>query len=518
MRMHSSKTTDTAHRGASLNASEIASWHPFAGSADSDLLPELGTLVSRSRDLVRNHGVASGAIQTLTDNIVGTGLRLAARPDYIALGKTKEWADDWARHVEAHFRTWAESTSCDAANSLTFSGLMIQVFRSALLNGEALALPLWLPDKHDTSGFATTLQLIEPDRLSNPNGEQDSDRLRSGIEINQYGAPVAYWIKRTHPGDVFTTARDNEWQRIPATTKFGRQRVLHLHDKERTGQTRGKPLLSSVLPLFKTLDRYERSELQAAVVNAMIAAFVESPLDNEGISDLFGGDLNEYMKARGQWRLNLKSGAIIPVFPGDKVSSFTPSRPNSGYGQFVENVLRHIGAGLNLPFELLMKDFSKTNYSSARASLMEAGRFFAGRRQWLSTYWARPVYALWLEEAVNKGIIEAPTFYQQKQAWTRSKWIGAGRGWIDPVKEATASQIRMEIGLSTLEEECAAQGSDWEEVLEQRAREQAKQHELGLVANDNATMSPDKTNVPNNHDDKDDSNDTDDATSNEDNR
>jgi capsid protein len=38
----------------------------------------------------------------------------------------------------------------------------------------------------------------------------------------------------------------------------------------------------------------------------------------------------------------------------------------------------------------------------------------------------------------------------------------------------------MENGLSTLEEECASQGLDWEEVLEQRAREQAKMKELGL--------------------------------------
>ncbi len=125
---------------------------------------------------------------------------------------------------------------------------------------------------------------------------------------------------------------------------------------------------------------------------------------------------------------------------------------------------------------------------------MEAWRFFSGRRQWLATYWARPVYALWLEEAINKGLIEAPNFYQQKQAWTRSKWIGSGRGWIDPVKEAQASNIRMNIGLSTLEEECAAQGLDWEEVLEQRAREQAKQKELGLTTDNTVAPSPKKPN------------------------
>ena len=52
---------------------------------------------------------------------------------------------------------------------------------------------------------------------------------------------------------------------------------------------------------------------------------------------------------------------------------------------------------------------------------------------------------------------------------------------MDPVKEAQAFQIRMEIWLSTLEAECACQGLDWEEVLEQCAREKAKLAELGLT-------------------------------------
>jgi len=473
-------TRDTAHRAASLTARELASWQPQTGSADSDLVDELGTLVSRSRDLARNHGVASGAIQTITDNVVGTGLRLAATPDYRALGFDKTWADEWTRKTEALWRSWAETTDCDAAKSLNFHGLTTQVFRAGLLNGEALALPLWLPDRGGV--FATTLQLIESDRLDTPPGKLNDKRLRGGVEVDRYGAPLAYWISKQHPGDMhWGVDRLNlTFERIPAQTRFGRRRVIHVHDKERTGQSRGKPLLASVMPLFKMLDHYEHSELQAAVVNAMIAAFVETPLDSESISEMFGGSVEDYIAARSDWKVRLQGGAIIPVFPGDKVSAFTPSRPNSGYGQFVENVLRHIGTGLNIPFELLMKDFSKTNYSSARAALMEAWRYFMGRRQWLATYWARPVYELWLEEAINKGLIEAPNFYENKALWTRCKWIGPGRGWIDPVKEVKASQLRLEIGLSTLEDECATQGLDWEEVLEQRAREQSKMRELGL--------------------------------------
>lgn len=139
-----------------------------------------------------------------------------------------------------------------------------------------------------------------------------------------------------------------------------------------------------------------------------------------------------------------------------------------------------MGAGVNLPYELLMKDWSKTNYSSARAALLEAWRFFQGRRYWLTTYWASPVYSLWLEEAVNRKLIDAPGFYEDKASYCRAKWIGAGRGWIDPVKEAQAAQLRMQTLISTLEDECAEQGKDWEEVLEQIAREQERMKELGV--------------------------------------
>lgn len=272
-----------------------------------------------------------------------------------------------------------------------------------------------------------------------------------------------------------------EWERVPTFTPFGRRRVLHVHDVSRIGQTRGKPILSSIMPMFKMLDHYERSELQAAIVNAMIAAFIETPMGGEELSELFGGSSDDYLNAKKDWQVKLEGGSIIPIFPGDKVAPFTPSRPNSAYGSFVENLLRHIGTGLNIPYELLLKDFSKTNYSSARSALLEAWRYFNGRRQWLADYWATPVYELWLEEMVNKGLVDAPDFYENRYAYTRCKWIGPGRGWVDPVKEAQACQLRMEIGLSTLENECASQGLDWEEVVEQRVREKNKLKEMGLI-------------------------------------
>jgi lambda family phage portal protein len=143
-------------------------------------------------------------------------------------------------------------------------------------------------------------------------------------------------------------------------------------------------------------------------------------------------------------------------------------------------VLRHIAAGLNIPYELLVKDFSKTNYSSARAALLEAWRFFMGRRRWLTDYWLRPIYELWLEEAVNTGVVEAPDFYTNRYAYCRCRFLFGGKGWVDPVKEAQAAILRVAGGLSTLEAECAEQGLDYEEVLDQRALERKMMIDRGL--------------------------------------
>jgi lambda family phage portal protein len=477
----------SAYLAASLDHPDLRRWQPASASADADLLPERQTMAARSRDLARNSGVAEGALQTITDNVIGVGLRLVSTPDYRLLGKTKEWAEEWSTQVESLWRTWAESMDCDAGRSLDFTGLTVQMFRSGWLNGEGLALPLWF--SRPGAKFNLRLQVIEPDRLSNPQGRIDGPRLRGGIEIDEYGAPMAYHIQRAHPGDraMAAVADMLTWERVPAFTEWGRRRVIHAHDRERAGQSRGKPSLSAVMRQFKVLKDFTDAELKAAVVNAKVAMVTKSNLSPETVAELLSSNADarqEYESAlteRGLSTIAMEDGQIIPLALGEDLAGFTPARPSGSFDPFVTSIFRHIATGLNIPYELLMKDFSRTNYSSARAALIEAWRFFRGRRQWISTYWARPVFELWLEEAVNLGLVEAPDFYENLAAYARCRWIGPGRGWIDPTKEADAAKIRMDSSLSTLEAECAEQGLDWEEVLEQRAAEKARMQELGLL-------------------------------------
>lgn len=473
---------DTPYSGASWVRKQLSNWFPIRAAADAELLNDQGTLVARSRDLDRNTGIAAGAIQTTLDNVVGANLRLSCWPDYRALGKDPEWAEEWGRTVESLWKTFADTTAVDVANKLTFTGLTTLVFRSVLQNGEALALPLWMP-RPDTP-FRTCLQLVDPDRLSNPGNMTPTLYMRGGVEMDDYGRPLAYNIRKmsTWPGMFFPGIGGiaGEWVNIPAETVWGRKRVLHVYTQDRVDQTRGKPILAPVIEQFRMLDSYQRAELASAIVNALVAGVIETPLDPATIAEMVGGDANAYLAAKNEYRVQLEGGSMFALYPGDKMTPFAPDRPAPQFAAFSEFVLRQIGVSMGLPYEQLMKDYSKTNYSSARAALLESYRYFTTRRSWLTTYWAQPVYELWFEEAVNAGLIDAPDFYNQRAFYTRAKWIGPGRGWIDPVKEAEAAQIRMASGISTLEAECAEQGLDYNDVIDQRMIEKARLQEAGL--------------------------------------
>lgn len=478
---------DTSYAGASYRRKQLANWLPSRSPADADLIPEQGTLVARSRDLDRNNGVAAGSFQSLNDNVVGVGLRLAATPDYRALGRDMNWSEEWSRNVESLWKTWADTCICDAAYRRTFPSLCQLVFRSALANGEALALPLWLERKYGR--WRTCIQLVDTDRLSNPDFTQmyPSKNLRGGVEIDDYGRPLAYHIRRV-PDDLgliywgpVGVGAASDWQRIPAETEWGRKRVIHMFEQQRVDQNRGAPILTPIIEQFRMLDAYQRTELQSAIVNAIVAGIIETPMDPAGIAEMVNGNPMQYLTTKNEYRVQLEGGTLMPLYPGDKLMPFTPSRPQNTFPSFVETILRQIGAACGMPYELVLKDFSKTNYSSARAALLEAWRFFLNRRAWMATYWCQPVYELWLEEAVNAGMIEAPDFYENWQYYSRAKWIGPGRGWIDPVKEANAAEIRMRNNISTLEMECAEQGYDWQEILDQRAIERRRLKELDLL-------------------------------------
>lgn len=481
-----------AYGDTSWNASsfgpEHKGWNPGNGSPDSDNLHETDIQAGRGRDLARNEPVAGAATSALDHNVVGTGLRLRANPDYRALGWTKKKAMAWARQTTARFRSWFESTDVDATRTDTGGVVTSIAFVAALTSGAAIVLPEFDPDTAQ-GRYGTCLRILERDYVCQPTGEPEHALFRGGMEFNARGMVTAWHLRSHHPGDDFlmgTTAIPS-WTRVPAFTDWGRRNLIYLASKQRPGENFSAPILAAFMPEFKTLSDYKKAELTATMNNALVAAMFESNMPFDKVQKLFRSR-DEYLNYRARAQQGLRAGATIQVPLGDKLSAFLPGRPNPNFAAFVEAVLRHGLASVGLPYESVLRDFSKTNYSSARASLLEAWRAYNVWRQWLADRFMRPVWELWLEEACHLGdldldgeVIDIDFLFDNWAALSRVKVIGAARGWIDETKEVAAAGERMRLRLSTYEDECGAQGKDWEENLDQIEEEVEAFHARGLL-------------------------------------
>ncbi|MBT9139234.1 MAG: hypothetical protein DDT31_01816 [Syntrophomonadaceae bacterium] len=326
----------------------------------------------------------------------------------------------------------------------------------------------------DNRPYSFALNIVEADRLFTPAGLRGNKNIREGVELGERGEPIAYYIRKTHPGDIlYTNARAIEYIRYPAMNIYGMPNIMHLYWQKRPGQTRGEPFFAPVLALFKDLTDYIEAELIAEKIAACFAGFITK-------SDPYIAGMNRSKEVAGKRIEEIYPGMFEYLAPGEDIKFANPSRPSGTFEPFVERILRAIGVGLGMPYELIAKDFSKTNYSSARAALLEAWRFFKVEQDWLGNKFNQPVWERLLLEAFLREEITAPNFLENRLEWTRARWIAPGRGWVDPVKEVQASLKAVEGNISTLADECASNGKDWEETLEQIARENKKKQSLGL--------------------------------------
>lgn len=100
------------------------------------------------------------------------------------------------------------------------------------------------------------------------------------------------------------------------------------------------------------------------------------------------------------------------------------------------------------------------------------------RREWLADDFCRPLYAIWMSEAVARGRINAPGFFTDpsiRAAYLGSEWLGPSQGQLDPVKEITAEILACSEGFSTHEQSTIRlNGGQWDNNVEQLRRENEK--------------------------------------------
>lgn len=510
--VHGNPISMNAFTAGDRSSRELASWTPKLKSADATILPNKPTMEGRSYDLARNNGFAAGAVRSQKDRIIGHQYRLSLRPSSKVLGIDVDVLTEWATMVEQVFHLWADDTEAwiDAQRRRTFVDILREGVGIEMMSGEYFLAREWRPQ--NPTPFATCFSVVEPERISTPKGMKDSNKLRAGVELDLYGAAKSYFVRTTHPLDGAgcggrAGGGSAEWTRITKRNRFGWIQMIHLFESERANQTRGFTRFASIIQKMKMLDRQEDVELEASILAATYAMVIESDMAPSSAYDALGATdddengfldfMGDYLGAKEDFKngANIRfDGAKIPhLFPGEELKMVSPNHPNKAFEAFESAMLRHIARGLGLSYEQLSGDYTKTTYSSARTSMMEAWNFVLSKRTSFASKLATNIFRLWMDEAVSRGIVALPgsmtveDYFANRSAWTNCSWIGQGRGNVDEVKAARANDINLANGSTTLQKVAAENGEDWEQVLEQRARELKKMEELGIPVPENYT-------------------------------
>jgi len=413
-------------------------------SADAAASAEVRRILrNRARYEVANNSYARGIVLTLANDVIGTGPRLQMLTD-----------DPEANsRIEREFAAWAKAVGL--AEKLRTMRI------SQAESGEAFAI-LASNDRLPTAA-KLDLRLVEADQVTTPDLNPLAENAVDGIVFDRAGNPLEYHVLKNHPGSE-KMSLSWDYDRIPAES------MIHLFRADRPGQHRGIPEITPALPLFAMLRDYSLATLDAAKAAAYFAGilYTDAPAGGES-ADVEPLD-----------PIELDRNTLLTMPGGWKMSQLQAEQPAGTYGEFKREILNEIARCLNMLYNVAAGNSSGYNYASGRLDHQTYFKSIRVEQSHIERVVLDRILAAWFDEAaLIPGLLPAgigPIAYWPHQ------WFWDGHEHVDPQKEAAAQATRLTSHTTTLADEYARRGLDWETQLRQRAKEVALMKELGLTA------------------------------------
>ncbi len=418
-------------------------------SADAAACPEVRRVLrNRSRYEVANNSIAKGIVLTLANDMVGTGSRLQM------LTKSPK-ANKW---IEKEFAAWAN------AIGLSAKSLTMRMARGT--DGESFGVLAENPKL--TTPVKLNLRLVEADQVATPDLMAFVENAIDGIVYDSYGNPVTYHVLKAHPGGLVADATFGlEYDSVSA------KNVIHYYRADRPGQGRGIPDIMPALPLFAQLRRYTLAVIAAAETAADFAAVIYS----DGPPD----ESDTQPEQMDIIELEKRMATVLPA--SWKLAQVKAEQPTTTYAEFKREIINEIARCFNMPYNVAAGNSAGYNYASGRLDHQTYFKSIRVEQKHFADVVLDRLFAAWLREAI--------LISDYMPLWVRTavagfdmpmhQWFFDGHEHVDPIKEAKGQAIRLANLTTTLSKECAAQGDDWEVVLEQVAREVQRKRELGLI-------------------------------------
>lgn len=462
-------TSGFAGGGVNRLTASLANW---SGSVNADLDGSLVIMRARGRQLASSNEYGRRFLTLCATNIVGrTGPKLQVRAYKDQRDPNKPTTLDKSANdaIEIHYDKWGKRADITGKSNLAH--LYRMAIKAAARDGEALVRKVRRRDLP----YGMAVQLLDADRLDESiNQTIGNITIRQGVEIDETGRPLAYYIKTTHPGDRYGTSNKTV-ERVPAAD------IIHLYLPERPEQLRGYTWFHAVLLRAAQLHGFNEAAVTAARIGASkIAALERAEEAPDLTATMADGQVGPAMQ------MNIEAGEMFELPPGYKLSSWNPEYPHANFDSFVKTTMRGISSGLDVATHNLSGDMTDVNYSSARIAELAEREVWMVLQDWFVHSMVEPLYQDWLALSLLRGDITFELSGKSLPADKLAKFANASRfqgrrwRWVDPSKEIRAFKEAVDLKITSRTRIAAEQGEDFEDVLDELAQEDALISEAGL--------------------------------------
>jgi len=429
-------------------------------SPDSELRPDLVLMRNRSRELARNDVYVKRFLSLLKTNVVGDkGMTLQVKARNIN-GSLDSIGN---QIIEEAFYQFSLKGNCTADGRLSWVDIQKYVIEATARDGEAFLQIV--RNRAFIHGIA--FHPVEPDQIDEQKNEKlrNGREVRMGIEVDEFQRPVAYWVKKRHPGDSeFSSVSINSSNRIDA------KNMIHVYDPIRAGQTRGEPWMAPAISQLKMLNAHREAELVASRMAASKMGFFTS--DNG--EDMPADDYDNSVPI-----IDAEPGTFHQLPNGVDFKPFDPSHPATAFSDFQKGIIRGIASGLGVSYAALSNDLEGTSYSSIRQGALEERDSYKMMQQFLMDHFVIPAFNTWLMHVMEFGLIPLPASRFNKFS-SAASFRPRGWQWVDPQKEINAAVTAMHNGVMSMQDVAGQYGRDVEETFSQWQRDKEMADTFGL--------------------------------------
>lgn len=418
----------------------------WSGDTHADFSRE--KMVSISRDLMRDNPIYRGIIGRCVSYVVGKGFALQA------LSPDKEWN---AKSEALWNEFWKAP---DVRGTMSGKRLECMVFQEMISTGDSFDAFV----KRDTD-IELKMQLFESEQCT-----PDKPSIDNGVICDEYGVPVKYNLVGYGRGGMVKKGSKNF---IDAAN------VIHVFEHERASSSRGVPALQSAFGMLHRINDICDAE---AIARQMLAHLALSVTRQEGRAQAYAE--SEADSADSKFRIQeLDYATIFHCAPGESIAGINRNIPGSDFEPSMRLFLRILGLPLGLPLEIVLLDWTHSNYSQSRAVLQQAFENFTYWQNLLKSRSMSRIYRRKLAEWISAGKLDP---IEKAEA---HEWVAPSFPWLDELKEIQAQEKKIALSMMSHAEGCKLMQRDRDDVVRARAdeitdaikRAQAIEKETGVL-------------------------------------